>query len=205
MKKKITAIMLTLTAIGLVCLTGCTNTGCTNTSYQPGSNESYYEIDGVYRVIKLKNSEPEKIEKFPLHSYMLKIGEGCDTFTATVDCGLTANDILFQDCSAINRKGVEQVYKLIGVENKSAITNELTQGYLTDLYTYNEWSRKSISKYTFRPADFEKGSIVGMRGNVKVYTITYEDRSKTDGTKVAEGEYQVILIDGAPWIDIFVI
>ena len=201
MKKKITAIMLTLTAIGLVCLTGCTNTG-----YQPSSNENYYEIDGVYRVIKLKNSEPEKIEKFPLHSYMPRInGDVFETFTATVDCGLTANDILFQDGSAINRKGVEQAYKLIGVENKSAITNELTHGSLTGLYTYNEWSKKSNSGYTFRPADYEKGAVVGMRGNVKVYTITYEDRSKTDGTKVAEGEYQVILIDGAPWIDIFVI
>lgn len=73
------------------------------------------------------------------------------------------------------------------------------------VYTYNEWSKKSNSGYTFRPADFEKGAVVGICGNVKVYTITYEDRSKTDGTKVAEGEYQVILIDGAPWIDIFVI
>lgn len=200
MKKKITVVMLTIIAICLVCLTGCTKTG-----YQPSSNENYYEIDGVYRVIKLKNSKPEKIEKMPLHSYMLNISEAFETFTARVDCGLTANDILFKDYNELNRKGVEQVYKLIGIENKSALTNEITRGYLTDLYTFNEWDRKSNSEYTFRPDNYKKGTVVGMCGNVKVYTITYEDRSKTDGTKVAEGEYQVFLIDGMPWVDIFVI
>lgn len=200
MKKKITAIMLTLTAIGLVCLTGCTNTG-----YQPSSNENYYEIDGVYRVIKLKNSEPEKIEKFPLHSYMLDASEALTPIVVKIDGGFNENDILFQDSTVINRRGVEQVYKLLGIQKYKELTNEITMGYLTNLCTYNKWDNKGTSQITFDPAKYEKGSKIGMVGDVKVYTITYEDRSKTDGTKVAEGEYQVILIDGAPWIDIFVI
>ena len=200
MKKRILIILMTL-------LTLCISlAGCSQASYTPSSNETYYEIDGVYRVINLKNNEPQEEKAYPLHSYMLETG-AFGVINVPVDRILTKNDLLFYNFDDINKKGVEQIYKLIGVKNTSRLTNDMNKTFIVNLGTFNEWDTDFPCEYKipFDTSKYEKKSVVGLLADVKVYTITYEDRSKTDGTKVAEGEYQVILIDGAPWIDIFVI
>lgn len=188
MKKKITVIMLTLTAIGLVCLTGCTNTG-----YQPGSNESYYEIDGVYRVIKLKNSEPEKIENLPITSITLK-SKNVSQIVAQ-GYGYEKNSIFFSDIEVLNKKGVEQLYKLLGINLIGELNEYYKNNDNTGLKTYNKKRQYSTIIMTVPQEKLDDGyMLMGLAMTADKYIIDYEDRLKQDGKVIRNGEFEIYVI-----------
>ena len=185
---------------------------CGFASFKPEA-EYYIEIDSfysennvtkickVYRTIELKNDKPEHRENFGLETFLVDMNTGIFdslTITENVKPCYVENDLFFTKPNILNKEGVDEVYRCIGLEVPFTLCEERNDCSRTGLYTYNAKISGVTTSMNFdMVVENERlPKRIGYMADVDIYTFTYTDLLKEDGRAIISGEFKVIVVTG---------
>lgn len=161
--------------------------------YVPNEGENCFRFEDVYRVLTLKDEEPELSKEFPIHSYMRPMTGIVSTIDLTLSEEFPPNSIFFDEAKLLNREGIEIIYNMLNIMNYE-VTDELFVCEGTGLLTYNP--RTELKSETILSIDMSGKpafTVYGDVADVYKYTFSYEDRAIEDGEIKESGEINVYL------------
>lgn len=166
-------------------------TGC---GYKPEDGKIYYDNGDTYRVIELEESKTEYIENYGVESYHVPL-EGVANLSAKSEGVTQKNTVYYDVIDNLSCEALQQVYKVLGVDNYPKIVDEVEYYASSGLCTRNEIkvygtiTSDSFTKY------YEGGQVIGLIADVHKYTINYTDCLKNNGEVVSSGSFCVMLVD----------
>lgn len=162
--------------------------------YKPEDGKIYYDNGDTYRVIELDESKTEFIEKYGIEAYHVP-HDGVANVSAKSEGVINKNTVYYDATDNISREALQQIYKVLGVEDYPKIIDEAKFYASSGLCTRNEIRiYATITSESFTKP-YDGGPVIGVTADVNKYTFNYTDYAKSNGEAVSSGSFSILLVD----------
>lgn len=187
MKKAFKMVTILAAVVSATAVAGCGE-------YTPDSNSYYYDNGDTYRVIELDESKTEYIENYGIESYHVPL-EGVANLSAKSEGVTKKNTVYYDAVDNVSSEALQQIYKVLGVEDYPKILDEVKFYASSGLCTRNEIKiYATITSESFTKP-YEGGMVIGVTADVNKYTFNYTDYAKSNGEAVNSGSFCILLVD----------